>query len=171
MDYSISLPQRALRESLLIQLFEISKPIYRELFKRKQRAWKVEKIELFKYPEHSLGKELYYFLSKNNFELEKKLENHDVLHVILGFELSVQDEICMQYFCLSSGKRSLYCLFTILLGTLVLPEYYTQYHDAYNRGKLAVNFHNWKFEYLLHENRNELRSLIFKQATNNPLFI
>lgn len=171
MEYSIILPQKALRESLLIRLFELSKPVYRALFKRKTQAWRLKRKDLQKFEEYSLGKELYYFLEKNNFEIEEKLEKHDIGHVLLGYELIVEDEISMQFFFLSSGKRSIYCIFTIILGSLILPEYYLKYQKAYKRGKLAINFHKWKFEYLLHENINELRSLIFKEITKNPLYI
>lgn len=171
MEQSILLTKKALRESLLVQLFEISKPIYRMLFKRKTKAWRYKRKDLEQFEENTLGKKLYYFLTENNFEIEEKLENHDIGHVLLGYELNVRDEICMQFFFLSSGKRSAYCLFTIVLGTIILPEYYSYYHTAYQRGKNVINFHKWKFEYLLHENVHELRSLIFKENTKNPLYI
>ncbi len=40
---------------------------------------------------HHLG----YFLTKNNFSLQSKLENHDVFHVLTNIGITVPDEIAM----------------------------------------------------------------------------
>lgn len=168
---TIQLPAQALRENLLIKLFEISKPIYRSLFKSKQKAWRTQRKDLAKFEEGSLGKDLYCFLSKHHFEVEPKLESHDVGHVLLGYETDVKNEICMQFFYLGSGKKSVYSLLTTVLGYLILPEAYKDFNKAYRNGKNAINFQDWDFEYLLNEPTKTLQAQIFSKKTNSELFI
>ena len=168
---TLQLPALALRENILVFLFEISKPIYRKLFKAKQKAWRTQCKDLAQFEEGSLGKDLYYFLSKNNFEIEPKLESHDVGHVLLGYETDVKNEICMQFFYLGSGKKSVYSLLTTVLGYLFLPEVYKDYHKAFRYGKTAINFQDWDFEFLLKEPTKTLQAQIFSKNIDSELFI
>ncbi|MCD8528524.1 MAG: hypothetical protein LRY27_00735 [Chitinophagales bacterium] len=92
------------------------------------------------------------------------------MHVLLQYPLDVVSEVAMQFFCFASGKKSVYNKLTMLLGLLVLPEYFNEFVRAYMRGLYAYNFHHWDFEHLLKENTQTLRQQIFKQKTDT-LFI
>jgi len=156
------LPALQLRSKFLVLLFEISKPIYRFIFKSNTKAWSKQLKDLEKLPNHSLGKDLYHFLSKHGFNIEAKLESHDVGHVLLGYPTDVVNEVCMQFFYLGSGKKSIYSILTVMLGYLILPEYYEQFNKAYKRGMTAINFQKWDFEHLLNEKTSTLQAQIFQ---------
>lgn len=159
------------RAGILVHLFEISKEPYRFLFKQKKQAWHYTVEELSHFPQGTLGNDLSYFLSTNQFFLEPKLENHDVMHVILQYPLDVVSEVSMQFFCFASGKQSIYNKLTMLLGFLFLPEYFNDFVRAYLKGLHAINFHHWDFEHLLNEKTSTLRAQIFKQEINDSIII
>ena len=171
MEKIANLPIPALRARLLVLLFEVSKPMYKATFKVFTKAWRTQREDLAKFETASLGGQLYLFLTSHNFQVEPKLESHDVGHVLLGYDTDVVSEISMQFFYLGSGKKSLYSLLTTILGYLIVPEYYPLFHQAFRRGKTAINFQDWDFEHLLSENINTLRAQIFKQNTKNILYI
>lgn len=165
------LPAYELRSKFLVTLFEISKPIYKFLFKQNTKAWSTNMNDLEKMPSNTLGNDLYHFLNQHGFDIEAKLESHDVGHVLLQYPTDVMNEVSMQYFYFASGKKSFYTAFTILLGTIVLPESYAQFIRAYHHGKTAINFQHWNFEHLLKEKTSTLQAQIFNQQQENSLFI
>lgn len=171
MEATLNIPAPELRASILVFLFKISKPIYRFSFKHFTRPWATTRAELARFKENSLGRHLFIFLNSHGFEVESKLESHDVGHVLLGYDTDVVSEIGMQFFYLGSGKKSVYSLLTTLLGYLIVPEYYKTFHQAFQRGKTALNFQHWNFEHLLGENINTLRAQIFNQQEENNLYI
>lgn len=104
---------------------------------------------LLQYPEGTLGFGLGCFLLRNNFELQPRFEDHDVMHVLTGIGVTVQEEIGMHYFMLGNGKRSLYSLIYILAGSFFYMPYMGQFLGHYKRGKRALGFHNLEFLKLL----------------------
>ncbi len=156
------LPAYELRSQFLVLLFEISKPIYRFIFKSNTKAWTKQLKDLKNLTPNSLGNDLYIFLSNHGFNIEAKLESHDVGHVLLGYDTDVVQEVCMQFFYLGSGKKSVYSLLTVILGYLILPEYYSFFNTAFKRGKTAINFQKWDFEHLLKEPTSTLQAQIFQ---------
>lgn len=151
------------RDRFLIGMVDWTKPFYARWFKRTQAAWQQSRSSLQQYPRHSLGYELSQFLDREDLELMPLLEDHDVLHVLLGYDTTVIDEARMQFFLLGNGKRSLYALLTALVALVLVPEGIRQYLEAYRHGRACRNISQWQFEYLLAEPTRLLRQLIFDQ--------
>lgn len=171
MNTITAVPLYSLRAKLLIFLFEITKPIYRAIFKRNKKAWTTSLEDLANYEEYSLGKDFYHFMKKEGFQIEAKLESHDISHVLLQYPTDVPNEIAMQFFCVGVGKKSYYTWFTVITGFLILPEYHKIYQQAYQRGLHAINFQHWDFEHLLSEPTAVLRAQIFNQNQENKLYL
>lgn len=134
-----------------------------QFFKPDKKPWNKTKKQLLMYPTETLGYQYVKFLNNNNFEILAKLERHDAYHIITGYSSKVEDEIALQYLCFANGKRSVYGFGVILLGTLILPEYYTYYLQSFKIGKNANPFHHWNFEKLLHYNLNYLQTIVFSK--------
>ena len=167
MKNHISIPQTySLRERLILLLFDYSKNIYRLTIKRKQKAWPLTIEKLLQFPKGSLGKDLGLFLRVQGFELEPKFEKHDIYHIITDYPTTVIGEICLGVFNVANGKRSIYTVGVALLGVLIMLEEYETFAQAYQRGKNARSYANWKFEHLLNENTEELKKHIFKQKND-----
>jgi len=162
-----SAPSRRIqvRNWMLIEGVEMVKRPYTRLFKWKRKAWNISSDRLCAMPQESLGKALGHFLKRGGFELIPKLETHDVMHVLLGFDLTVEDEARMQFVLLGNGKRTIFCLISVLLAWLTIPECRDNFLRMYLYGRSLRRFTKWKFEYLLREPLPILKELITKTQT------
>ncbi|SFW39214.1 hypothetical protein [Cellulophaga fucicola] len=138
-----------MRALLLEKLYDWSKIPYQK-FLKKNDAWNIEVSKLLRYPKDSLGQGLGLFITKHNFELQDKLESHDVFHVLTNTGITVPEEVSMQFYLLGNGKRSLYLFSVVFLGLLLYPDYFTTFKNTYNRGKKALQFHQLDFLKMLH---------------------
>ena len=130
-----------MKDLLIEKMYELSKKPYQKFFK-KNKAWDVSIPELIQHPQESLGFHLGCFLLKYNFEIQPKLEDHDVIHVLTNTGISVPEEIGMQYYLLGNGKKSLYLYMVIASGTFFYPTRLKQFVAEYQRGKSAHEFYH-----------------------------
>ncbi|CAM3514136.1 ubiquinone biosynthesis protein COQ4 [Flavobacterium chungbukense] len=137
-----------MRDFLIEKLYECSKKPYQKYFK-KNEPWNIDKSKLATYPKESLGFGLGSFLSSNHFDIQEKLEDHDIIHVLTNTGVSVYEEIGMQYFLFGNGKRSLYLYMVILTGTIFYPKRMNYFIAQYKRGKSAHSFHYLDFSKML----------------------
>lgn len=148
------------RKQLINWLFEHSQRIYTSMFKSHQ-PWDITVEALKAYPSESFGHHLGTFLYQNNFELIPKVERHDCYHVLTGYSTKVEDEIALQCLCYGNGKRSLYLYGAIILGVIILPDYYKYYYKSYSIGKNANSFHHYNYKQLLNVSIEDFRRVVF----------
>ena len=98
----------------------------------------------------TLGNDLGDFLNKNNFEIQSKLEDHDVIHVLTNTGTTVSDEIGMQFYLLGNGKKSLYLFMVLITGLCFYPTRLKYFINQFQRGKSAHRFHQLDFSKMLH---------------------
>jgi len=137
-----------MKDYIVEKMYEISRKPYQKYFK-KSTPWQIDKEELLQYPKDSLGCELGNFLEKNHFDIQPKLEDHDVIHVLTNTGISVADEIGMQYYLLGNGKKSMYLYVVILSGTPFYLNYLIYFFKQYKRGKETLPFHYLDFSKML----------------------
>ncbi|WP_047545139.1 Coq4 family protein [Psychroserpens sp. Hel_I_66] len=157
-----------LRKKLIEWLFEHSQNVYTKLFKNHE-AWGISRAELLSYPQSSFGKHLGEFLELNNFELIAKVERHDAYHTLTGYGTKVEDEIALQCLCFGNGKRSIYLYGAMILGIIILPDYYCYYYRSFKIGKNANPFHHFDYKQLLIINMEDFRQAIFSKKTIRDL--
>lgn len=145
-----------MRDLFIEKMYEISKKPYQRFFK-KGKAWDINVNHLLQLPKDSLGFHLGCFLLKYNFEIQPKLEDHDIIHVLTNTGISVVEEIGMQYYLLGNGKRSLYLVMVILSGTLLYPTQSNYFINQYKKGKAAHEFHGLEFLKMLSIPINNIR--------------
>lgn len=126
----------------------MTKKPYQKYFK-KSIPWNVKPDELIGYDEQSLGYHYGNFILKNNFQMQSKLEDHDVFHVLTNIGTTVSEEIAMQHFLLGNGKKSLYLVLVILSGTAFYPTHYKHFYECYQKGKKAHRLYDLEFQKLL----------------------
>ena len=137
-----------MKDYLIEKLYECTKVPYQKFFKR-NKPWEVDKATLLNYPEGTLGNSLGNFLHINHFDMQPKLEDHDIIHVLTNTGTSVTDEIGMQYYLLGNGKRSLYLYLVILSGTPFYLKQIGYFIEQYKRGKKAHSFYYLNFSNML----------------------
>ena len=133
-----------MKDLFIEKMYELSKKPYQKFFK-KGKAWDANVSKLIQHPKDSLGYHLGCFLLKYNFEIQPKLEDHDVIHVLTNTGISVEEEIGMQYYLLGNGKQSLYLWMVIFSGTLFYPTQFSYFKQQYKRGKTAHEFYGLDF--------------------------
>ncbi|WP_109434809.1 MULTISPECIES: Coq4 family protein [Aquimarina] len=139
-----------MRAFILETIYEWSKKPYQKWFKN-QPSWDIPIKALIQYPKESLGFHLGCFMLQHDFSPQPKLENHDVFHVLTNTGVSVPEEISMQYYLLGNGKRSIYLISVIFLGTLLYPDKFQLFSKAYKKGKAAYTFYQLDYKKLLHQ--------------------
>lgn len=137
-----------MRDLLIEKMYEITKKPYQRFFK-KGIPWKETPQDLLKYNQGTLGFHLGCFLLKYNFEMQPKLEDHDVIHVLTNTQVAVTDEIAMQYFLLGNGKKSAYLFMVISIGTIFYPTNFKNFIHNYKRGKKAHQIYDLDFYKML----------------------
>ncbi|HKX86677.1 MAG TPA: hypothetical protein VJL37_08385 [Flavobacterium sp.] len=147
-----------MKDKIIETMYEMSKKPYQKFLKHNQ-PWNITKEELVSYPELSLGNDLGRFLTSNQFDIQEKLEDHDIIHVLTNTGITVVDEISMQYYLLGNGKRSLYLYMVILTGTVFYPMLFNRFMKAYKKGKRAHKFYYLDFLKLLHVPTDTLRQI------------
>jgi ubiquinone biosynthesis protein Coq4 len=98
-----------MKDQFIEKMYQWSKKPYQRFFKNKI-TWEIDKDGLYTYPEESLGYHLGQFLQKNNFDIQPKLEDHDIIHVLNNTGISVREEIGMQYYLMGNGKKVCICI-------------------------------------------------------------
>lgn len=157
-----------IRARLLTTAVEGIKPVYAVLFQREKTPWPVTLQELEQLPEGSLGNSLARFLSDNGFSLLPLYENHDVYHVLLGYDAEVTDEAAMQFFLLGNRKITPSVVITVFFSLLLLPEHASKFLREYRRGQRCTRIGKWEFLHLLKEPLSVLKALVFKTPVENP---
>lgn len=146
-----------MRTKILEILYDWSKKPYQKFIKN-NTPWNISVSKLQAYPKGTLGQQLGVFLKTNDFHMEPKLESHDVFHVLTNTGTSVPEEISMQYYLFGNGKRSIYLLTVIILGTTLFPDYITSFAKAYQRGKKAYPFYQLNFFKMLQQPTEKIKS-------------
>ncbi len=150
-----------MRAIILEKLYEWSLIPYQSF--KKNQAWDMGIEDLLQYSKNTLGYEMGRFLLNNNFDLQEKLESHDVFHVLTGTGTSVPEEISMQFYLLGNGKRSIYLLTVIFLGGLLFPDYLKMFVSKYRIGKASLPFHQLDFKKLLDQPLARLKATFLIQ--------
>ena len=156
-----------LREKLLINLVEWTKPWYGRFFQKSKIPWKTNLEKLKKFPPKTLGGDLAHFLEKENLSLMPKFESHDVYHVLLKYKTTVVDEARMQFFLMGNRKYSLYIVGTNLIALIFYPEQIRSFISEFQKGRKAISIAKWNFEFLLNEPTKSLRKMILRRSNQN----
>ena len=121
---------KKLRVQFLLFVYDKTQKLYRTYFKKKKRQWQFNEKQLLEFHKDSLGRKLGEFYKKHGFTMIPKMENHDVHHLLTGCGTNFEDEIAMQFLLLGNGKLNAHLLAAVVLGSIILPEYYKMYRNA-----------------------------------------
>jgi len=130
---------------------------------KKNTAWNVGIEDLLQFSKETLGYQMGYFLLSNNFDLQEKLESHDVFHVLTGTGTTVPEEISMQFYLFGNGKRSAYLFSVLFLGSLLFPDYMKLFLSKYRLGKSSLPFHQLDFYKLLKQPLERIKTTFLIQ--------
>lgn len=156
---------KKIRIQFLLFIYDNTQKLYRTYFKKKKRQWAFSPQQLLAFEEDTLGRKLGEFYKKHGFTMIPKMENHDVHHLLTDCGTKFEEEIAMQFLLLGNGKMNAHLLSAIFLGSLILPEYFKIYIQAYRKGKRMRPFYHWDFEKLLFQNFDNVKDFINQKET------
>ena len=156
--------ETSIRAKVVLWLLEKGVPIHAQLNKSRV-AWNLTSNDLINYADGTLGNTLGLFYKKEKFEPIPKAERHDVFHVLLGYSTHVMDEAAMQFFLWGNGKPSFFTVGTCIITTILFPNHFSYFRDAYQKGKYSTSIRDWNFKLLLNENMNNLQNKILNPST------
>lgn len=113
--------------------------------------------DLSKLPEGTLGKDLYQTLTKNGFTLLRHYERHDCKHIILNYPMNECGEAAMQFHLLGSKHRSIPVLITVGVCLFIMPDYWSHFKTAYQRGKHSGALNHLDYNALIPQFTSEIR--------------
>jgi ubiquinone biosynthesis protein Coq4 len=122
---------------------------------------------LKEYPRGTVGREVAGFMESNNYHFIPGFANHQMKHVLLGYDATAEDEVRMQAFMLGNGNFSPFCVLSLLLG-VGMPGLFTLLVQDYRAGKKCVSIVNWRLEDVAHMPVNRLRDMMFTGMTMRP---
>ncbi len=118
-------------------------------------------INLKNYPEGTLGKDISNCLLLHGLRELPHYKDHDMKHVLLGYDMTSVDEIRLQAFMIGNGNYSFSALALFTGGALLLPEEWKTLYQDFQRGKKALPISGWTVEYYGSYQTELLRKMIF----------
>jgi hypothetical protein len=88
----------------------------------------------------TVGREVAEMLDQKGYRLIPKFENHDLKHIVLDYEMTMQDEIKMQAYLVGNGNTSLPCLIFLSLG-LFYPSIWRELGAEFRQGRRTNSIH------------------------------
>lgn len=124
---------------------------------RKPRPWYYSHEELRNFPKETFGRELADLLDKQGYRLLRNYEHHDAKHVLLGYGMDEEGEVCMQFFFLGNRRYSFPVLSTVIAGIILMPDKYKLFYKEYKKGRRIPEINKWDIAALVPFNTNEVR--------------
>jgi hypothetical protein len=154
-----------LKDAFVAHMFKILSKPYLKVFKRKKIAWPLAKAELLLFEKDSLGYKIGDFLNKNGYEIEAKMEEHDVFHVLSDTPTQVLDEIRLKFYMYGNGKRSIFLGIVLLVGFVLYTSKVSKFKKSYRLGNASLPFHDLDFYDKLHVSYSDIKTQ-FKIKSN-----
>ncbi|MEJ8843887.1 hypothetical protein WG954_15960 [Lacibacter sp. H375] len=106
----------------------------------------------------TVGKAIADLLDKRQYRLIPKFENHDLKHIVLEYEMTMQDEIRMQAYLVGNGNLTLPCLTFLSLG-LFYPRIWKDLPKHFRQGQASNSIYYLTLEQCLDKDLIEVRNL------------
>jgi hypothetical protein len=85
-------------------------------------------------PDHTVGNDLARMLDEKGLKLIPGFERHDLNHLILGYGMEPEEELCMQAYLIGNGYYKFHCCL-FLSSALLLPCLWKTLFTHYQLGR------------------------------------
>jgi ubiquinone biosynthesis protein Coq4 len=102
-------------------------------------------------PLGTLGRGIADTLHRHKLQLIPNYENRDLKHVLLGYDMTPEDELKLKSFMLGNGDYSPRCFAFLALG-LLTPELWPTLMRHFRQGRRTQPIHHWHLaDYAAHD--------------------
>ncbi len=133
------------------------------LFPRERYEKKLQHMRSL--PDHTVGNDLARMLDEKGLKLIPGFERHDLNHLILGYGMEPEEELCMQAYLVGNGYYKLHCCLFLSSG-LLLPGLWKTLFAHYLLGKRSESLSSLALAECMSE-RTEFVIAKFRTATVN----
>jgi hypothetical protein len=148
------------RAKLLVYLtHQLALPMLK--FWRKPKPFLHSMEDLNKLQPHTVGKDLHAFMLEKKLELLPFYAQHDIKHLILGYDTTEDGEVCLQCCMLGNGHISFPVIATVLFGIFTMPEHWSKFYGAFKRGKSAISLNDFDWYSIVAANTASIQTKIF----------
>ena len=114
-------------------------------------------------PDHTVGNDLARMLDAKGLKLIPGFERHDLNHLILGYGMEPEEELCMQAYLVGNGYYKLHCCLFLSSG-LLLPCLWKTLFAHYKSGKRSESLSSLSLQECMTE-RTESVICKYRSAT------
>jgi len=107
-------------------------------------------------PAHTVGHDLAHMLDSKGLKLIPGFAKHDLDHLILGYAMDPEEELCMQAYLIGNGRMQLQC-FLFLSSAVLLPGLWGTLFAHYNLGKQCEPLSSLTLDDCMHQKTEQLR--------------
>lgn len=133
------------------------------IFPRKRYEQKLKLMRSL--PGHTVGNDLARLLDAKGLKLIPGFERHDLNHLILGYGMEPEEELCMQAYLVGNGYYKLHCCL-FLSSSLLLPCLWKTLLVHYKLGKRSESLSSLSLKECMNE-RTELVVRKYRAAIAN----
>lgn len=116
-----------------MKLIDISFLMAGRLFAGRRLAESHEQLRTL--PLGTVGREIADTLDSRGYELLPFFADHDMKHIVLGYDMTEMDELRMQLYMIGNGNRSLACLLPTIGSIPFYPQLWREISYHYRLGK------------------------------------
>jgi len=118
----------------------------------KDRPWEYTLEDCSKMDQNSLGHSLYNYFSENNLIFKPKLIRHNMKHILLGYDMKIEDELRLHAFLIGNKSYNLLGIVYLITCTLFVPEIIFKLRLEFKKGKTVTILKHVKLQnYATHD--------------------
>lgn len=107
----------------------------------------------------TLGRGVADILARHNLQLIPHYESHDLKHVLLGYDMTPEDELKLKAFMLGNGDYSITCIGFLGLA-LLTPELWPDLAKHFRQGRRTMPVRHWSLPKYATQQVEQLRNQI-----------
>lgn len=109
-------------------------------------------------PPGTVGREIADTLDSKGYELLPFFADHDMKHIVLGYDMTEADELRMQLYMIGNGNRSPFCLIPAM-SVLFYPRLWCEVRYHYHLGRAGHPIAHLRLSACRHQPLAEIRAL------------
>ena len=149
-----------IRDRILTAMIVGSVPILNKM-RTRPSGWQTSVAELDKLEGGTWGKATVSFLRRHGYpDFLSEYAQHDAMHALLGYEVTVLDELRLQAFMTGNRAASIPGRCLLILGVVFMPEVVGQLRQDFQRGRSSLCLRNWPVESLMRGDLEHLRAML-----------
>jgi len=115
----------------------------------KDRGWNYQLKDFGRMPKNSLGKRFYDYMVRNKIGYKPNLIQHDMKHILLGYEMKMPDEMHLHTYLMGNRSWNMLGMAYLAVCLAIVPEYLPKLRSDYRRGKLSQRLSSIDFRPML----------------------